>query len=198
MEKFKNSYKRMFAQKKNQYYLKKIPINDEKHLDKKLYLDNFYNEPSSYFNNFFNGRLVILGNKSVNMNLLNPSKNSNKNYKLIKGQYRFESSDKKALNEMRRESVQKKDFSFTILPKNKSYIKDDELDFIYDKFKYLKEINQKNNSTKLYDNQYINSLHDELLKNEIKHNFNLQNKIIEHKKKQEKEQNLIANRFKKN
>jgi len=197
MEKIKNSYKRMFAQKKNQYYLKKIPINDKKHLDKKLYLDNFYNEPSSYFNNIFNGRIVIFGNKSANMNLLNPSKNNNKNYKFIKGQYRFESTDKKALNEMRRESVQKKIFSFTILPKNKSYIKDDELDFIYDKFKYLKEINQKNNSIKSYDNQYINSFHDELLKNEIKHNFNLQNKIIQHKKKQEKEENLILNRLSK-
>ena len=196
MEKLKNFYKRKFAQKKNQYYITKITLNDKNNSDKKSYLDNFYNEPSSYFNTFFNGRPVIIGNKHVNPNFIN-SKNNNKNYKFIKGQFRFEKNEKKALNEMRRESIQKKNISVVILPKNKTFINDEDLDFIYDKFKYLKKINQKNNSTKMYDHQYINSFREELIKNEIKHCFNLQNKIIEHKKNHEKNDFLIANRLSK-
>ena len=197
MEKLKNFYKRKFAQKKTQYYITKIKLNDEKNSDKKSYLDNFYNEPSSYFNTFFNGRPVIIGNKHVNTNFIDTKKNNNKNYKFIKGQYRFEQNEKKALNEMRRESIQKKNISVVILPKNKTFINDEDLDFIYDKFKYLKKINQKNNSTKMYDHQYINSFREELIKNEIKHCFNLQNKIIEHKKNHEKNDFLIANRLSK-
>ena len=45
----KNFYKRKFAQKKNQYYITKITLNDKNNSDKKSYLDNFYNEPSSLF-----------------------------------------------------------------------------------------------------------------------------------------------------
>ena len=132
----------------------------------------------------------------MNPNFIN-SKNNNKNYKFIKGQFRFEKNEKKALNEMRRESIQKKNISVVILPKNKTFINDEDLDFIYDKFKYLKNLNQKNNSTKMYDHQYINSFREEIIKNEIKHNFNLQNKIIEHQKIKEKNDFLIANRLSK-
>ncbi len=38
----------------------------------------------------------------------------------------------------------------------------------------------------MYDRQYINSFREEIIRNEIKHSFNLQNKIIDHKKIKEK------------
>ena len=97
----KSPYRRMKAQKKIQYYLKKIKINDLINSDKKNYLDSVYNEPSSYFNNIFKGRPVIFGNKTGLLNsdinhFNSKKKNNNKNYKLIKGQYRFEPTEQKA------------------------------------------------------------------------------------------------------
>ena len=194
----KSPFRRMKARKKIQYFLKKIKISNLTNTDKKNYLDTVYNEPSSYFNNIFEGKPVIFGNKSgvLNSEINHQTKKTinkeNKNLKLIKGQYRYETNEKKALNEMRRESMQKKEHSIFILPKNQTYINDEELDYIYDKFKNLKEINKKNNTTKEYDKNYINSFQDELLKNELKHKFDIQKKIIDHKKKKEKNEYSIA------